>query len=74
VLFRSLSHIAHQEKIDVTEADLDAHIARVVDGAPADQKADVSKWMAERRESMQGQMREEKLFDFLIGQASVVDQ
>ena len=68
-----LGTILDNEKIAVPDADVDAHIQKILDGARPDQRADVQKWMDARRENIRGQMREERLFDLLIQNAKVTE-
>ncbi len=68
-----LARIAGKEKIDVSEGDVDAQIQKIVDGSRPDQKADVERWMKGRRDTLRAQLREEKLFDFLIQSAKVTE-
>lgn len=68
-----LGRILDSEKVEVSDADVDAHIQKILDGARADQRADVQKWMDSRRDNIRSQMREERLFDLLIQTAKVTD-
>lgn len=68
-----LGKILETENISVPDADVDAHIQKILDGARPDQRADVQKWMESRRENIRGQMREERLFDELIRHAKVTE-
>ena len=68
-----LGKILETENVAVADADVDAHIQKILDGARPDQRADVQKWMDARRENIRGQMREERLFDELIRNAKVSD-
>ncbi len=68
-----LSRIAEMEKINVEETDVDAQIRKIVDGARPEQRTDVENWMKGRRDTLRAQLREERLFDFLIQQAKVTE-
>lgn len=68
-----LGKILESENVAVPDADVDAHIQKILDGARPDQRADVQKWMDSRRENIRGQMREERLFDSLIQNAKVTE-
>jgi trigger factor len=68
-----LGKILETENVVVGDADVDAHIQKIVEGARADQRADVQKWMDSRRTVIRSQMREERLFDFLIQHAKVTE-
>jgi FKBP-type peptidyl-prolyl cis-trans isomerase (trigger factor) len=68
-----LSRIAELEKINVEDADVDAQIQKIVDGARPEQRTDVENWMKGRRDTLRAQLREERLFDFLIQQAKVTE-
>ncbi|MBL8023325.1 MAG: trigger factor [Elusimicrobia bacterium] len=68
-----LGNILETENIRVPEADVDAHIQKIIEGARPDQRTDVETWMKSRRDSIQSQMREERLFDFLISNATVTE-
>jgi trigger factor len=61
-----LGQILESEKLTVPDADVEAHIQKILGGSPAAQRKEIEEWMASRRENVRAQMREERLFDFLI--------
>ncbi len=68
-----LSSLARQQGIQATGADLDAKLQRIADETGkhiAKVKAD---YQGERREALEGQVLEEKLMDYLMGQAKISD-
>ena len=69
-----LEAIAEEEKIAVTEAELDAHIAitaRARNQAPARIK---SEWQREGRlDNVRFNLRQDKVLDFLIGKAAITE-
>jgi trigger factor len=68
-----LGQVIQNEKIDVPEPDVDAHIRKIIEGARPEQRTNVETWMKSRRDSIRSQMREERLFDFLISNATVTE-
>jgi trigger factor len=68
-----LGQILDLEKITVPDEDVETHIQKILEGARPDQRADVQKWMDSRRDNIRSQMREERLFDFLIENAKVTE-
>lgn len=68
-----LGRLLEAEKIVVSDEDLDGKVKSLVENSTVGQRADVEKWTNERRENIRAQMREEKLFDFLIQNANVTD-
>ncbi|MBK8869579.1 MAG: trigger factor [Elusimicrobia bacterium] len=68
-----LGKILEKENILVPDTDVDSKIKSIVDASPVGQRAEVESWSQSRRENIRSQMREEKLFDFLIQNAKVTD-
>lgn len=68
-----LGKILEQEKVAVSDEDVDAHIEKILGGARPDQRAEVETWMRSRRDNVKAQLREERLFDFLIQNAKITE-
>jgi trigger factor len=68
-----LVHIATAEKIVVTGADVDEMIRKTVEAAGPSRREEIRTWAEGRRDSIQAQMNEEKLFSFLINAGVVTD-
>ena len=68
-----LGKILEKEELAVSDAEVDAKIKTILDSSPAGQRADIESWTQSRRENIRSQMREEKLFDFLIQNGKVTD-
>ncbi len=66
-----LGKILDIEKLGVSDEEVDAKVKSIVESSPVAQRAEVESWTQSRRENIRGQMREEKLFDFLIQNANV---
>ena len=69
-----LLEIAEKEGIEGTDADVDEAIAKAVKDALPEKAADAKKWFEQRRQAMKGQLKEEKIFKFLIDHAKVTEQ
>jgi trigger factor len=69
-----LVEIAKKEKIEAGDADVDAALEKAVKDAAPGKADEMRKWFEERREGLKAQIREEKIFDFLIQQAQVTEQ
>jgi hypothetical protein len=69
-----LGKILETENVAVPDADVDAHIQKIWRGLGRTRRADVQKWMDSRGALyIRSQMREERLFDFLIQNAKVTE-
>lgn len=68
-----LGKILEKEELSVPDAEVDAKIKTILDSSPVGQRADIESWTQSRRENIRSQMREEKLFDFLIQNGKVTD-
>lgn len=66
-----LNAIGRQEKIEITDADIDAFINTLVEREPAPQRAEAQKYLEQRREDLRAQLWEEKLYTRLIEWAAV---
>lgn len=69
-----LIEIAKKEKIEATDADVDAAMEKASAEVAAEKRDEMKKWFEERRENLKAQIREEKIFDFLIQKAQVTEQ
>jgi trigger factor len=69
-----LVEIANKEKIEASEADVDKAVEKAVNDVAEGKREEMRKWFAERRENLRAQLKEEKLFDFLIQNGQVTEQ
>jgi trigger factor len=69
-----LVEIAKAEKIEGTEADVDEAIAKAEKETAPEKMAEMKKWFEERRDSLRAQLKEEKIFKFLLDNAKVTEQ
>jgi trigger factor len=69
-----LVEIAQKEGIQASDSDVDAAVAKSVKESAAEKAEDVRKWLEERRESLRAQVKEEKIFTFLIEKAQVTEE
>ncbi len=68
-----LNAIAEAEKIEITEDELEAERQKIRSGNPGREK-DAEKYFEEHKGSIKGNMKEEKLFKFLLDNAKVTEK
>jgi trigger factor len=68
-----LGKIIDEEKLAVNDQDVEVQVRKIVDTIAPERRADAEKWMDGRRDTLRAQLREEKLFDFLIQNAKVTE-
>lgn len=69
-----LIEIAKKEKIEADDTDVDAAMEKAAKDVAPEKRDEMKKWFEERRESLKAQIREEKIFDFLIQKAQTTEQ
>jgi trigger factor len=65
-----LSEIAEKEKLEVSDPEVEGLIRKTVDSVEPARKAEMQKWMEGRRDTLRAQLKEEKIFTFLIENAA----
>jgi trigger factor len=65
--------VAEKENIEATDADVDEAIRKAAEGVPAEKLDEMKKWYEERRENLRAQLKEEKIFKFLLDNAKVTE-
>jgi trigger factor len=68
-----LRAIGDVEKLDVTDADLEAELKRLKEANP-ERQADVEKYFAEQKDVVASNLKEEKIFKFLLDNAKVKEE
>jgi trigger factor len=68
-----LSAILEAEKIEVPDEELDRWKEKSLESLDASRRAEMQKWMQPRGEQLRAQLREEKLYTFLIDNAQVAE-
>ena len=65
--------IAEKEAIDATDADVEESIRKAAADVSADKVEELKKWYEERRDNLRAQLKEEKIFKFLLDNAKVTE-
>ncbi len=68
-----LTAVGEAEKIEVSDAEVEDLVRKSVEGVEPARRDDFRKWMEGRRDALRSQIREEKIFAFLIEQAKVTE-
>lgn len=68
-----LGKIIDEEKLTVSDQDIEVQVRKIVDSIAPERRSDAEKWMEGRRDTLRAQLREERLFDFLIQNAKVTE-
>ena len=68
-----LSSLARTQGIEIGPADVDAKIAEIAEASGKHIAKVKAEYMGERREALETQLLEEKLMDYLMGQAKIID-
>ena len=68
-----LGKIIEEEKLTVSDSDVEVQVRKIVDSIAPERRSDAEKWMDGRRDTLRAQLREERLFDFLIQNAKVTE-
>lgn len=66
--------IAEKEKIEGTDADVDEAVKKAAAEVPAERVEELKKWYEDRRDNLRAQLKEEKIFKFLLDNAKVTEQ
>lgn len=67
------SAIADAEKIEPSDQDVSDNIRKTVEGSSPDKADGLRKWLEGRRDGLRAQLKEEKIFQFLIDKATITE-
>jgi trigger factor len=68
-----LTTIAEKESIEAADAEVDEAVRKAAEEVSADRVEELKKWYEERRENLRAQLKEEKIFKFLLDNARVTE-